>query len=434
MEQVRIFKRCLLYACLVTLAVTASAESTPPQARLTPAAIIERLAAASEPLGLELFTEGALLLSGAETEELPALKREIGNLIAEARSELNGINDRKELAEELLLYLHRRLLMTYRERQTRVDVLLREGSYNCVSSAVIYAVMAKAFSLQVEGVRTPDHAFCRVLIDGRAGEAVDVETTSPFGFDPGSRREFKDHFGRVTGYTYVPPQNTAGRRRAGEKELLALILYNRSAFASETGGYARALSPAVDAYALLADGESRERLLVAISNLASFYGIERRYDEGTSFLRAALASYGPEPSLSRLQADLLHNWAVELIDAGDYAGARSLLDRALSASELSEPAWRLLAVYALQKQAREASRRDYWQAAEVIRKGLERVGRVDELLQSYEAYAHNQAAVLIRRGDLAEARRVLSEALTVMPESRRLQSDVARLEELPEPG
>ncbi|NIM05099.1 MAG: hypothetical protein GTN65_05665, partial [Armatimonadetes bacterium] len=87
--------------------------------------------------------------------------------------------DPRERAEAALAFMHRKLLKRYDERQTGIHVLLAQGSYNCVSSGVVYAVLLKALGLKVWGVRTSDHAFCRV----QAGEqAFDVETTSPFGF------------------------------------------------------------------------------------------------------------------------------------------------------------------------------------------------------------------------------------------------------------
>ena len=59
------------------------------------------------------------------------------------------------------------------------------------------------------------------------GQQIDVETTNPFGFNPGARKDFTDSFGKVTGFAYVPPGNYSDRRSIGEKELLSLILYNR---------------------------------------------------------------------------------------------------------------------------------------------------------------------------------------------------------------
>jgi tetratricopeptide (TPR) repeat protein len=427
MKYSRCDRRLILLACLL-VAIAALPAAAASEARITPLEIVRKLSAAASAqnqVSLEMFIDAALLFSGVREEELPALRTEIFDLTAAARRELGGITEQEQLAEEILLYLHRHVLLAYRERQTRLDVLIREGSFNCVSSAVLYAVLAKAFSLPVAGVRTPDHAFCRVT----AGErAIDVETTSPFGFDPGSRREFKDHFGTVTGYTYVPPQNAADRRLTGESGLLALILYNRSAFASESGDYVQALAPAVDAYSLLGDAESRERLLVAVSNLASYYGLKRRYAEGTSFLRDAVERFGPAPALDRLQADLVYNWAIELIDGGDIPGGLSLLERARATGELEEASWRRLFVYAYQKQALAASRQNYGQAAEIILEAIQQVGREGELLRSFEVYAHNQASGLIAADDYPAARRVLLEALRVIPDSRLLAGDIRKLD------
>ncbi len=172
----------------------------------------------------------------------------------------------------------------YDERQTRLDVLLATGRFNCVSSAVLYGLLARSLGLEFRAVQTPDHAFIRVL----RTKGWDVETTNPYGFDPGSRREFTDSFGRVTGYSYVPPGQYSRRKELGDKGLLALILYNRNAYDTEAGRYLEALQPAVDAHALRRDAESAraagpvlpERGLLSTA-------MAGRYEEGVGFLDEA---------------------------------------------------------------------------------------------------------------------------------------------------
>ena len=63
--------------------------------------------------------------------------------------------------EALLVFLHGPdgVLRKYRASQTRVDILLDEGSFNCVSSALVYYVLARGLGMAVGAVGTRDHAF-----------------------------------------------------------------------------------------------------------------------------------------------------------------------------------------------------------------------------------------------------------------------------------
>jgi hypothetical protein len=272
------FARCgALAAALFALAVwPAAGQQTAggSEVRLEAASGVRALAQAGEPLSLEGFIQAALLFSGASPGDSAAARQALAGHFAALRQAVGRSAGPRTRAEKALSYMHEAILKRYEEKQTRLDVLLRNGGFNCVSSAVLYAALLKSLDLRVWGVRTIDHAFCRV----QAGsEAYDVETTSPFGFEPGRRTEFTDSFGKVTGFTYVPPSNYRDRRDIGERELLALILYNRAAFLTERGAYFEAAPVAVDAYALLGDTESRQRLVTTLHNLASSLAMAGRF-------------------------------------------------------------------------------------------------------------------------------------------------------------
>jgi tetratricopeptide (TPR) repeat protein len=388
-----------------------------------PSGLASSLAAAREPLELSALVQGALEFSGAAGVELEAARLRVLSLIERADRATEGAVSPKERAERLLSFLHSELFRTYDERQTRLDILLSEGSYNCVSSAVLYAILARSQGLEVRGVRTPDHAFIRV----QAGAAAyDVETTSPYGFEPGSRKEFTDSFGRVTGYSYVAPTNYSRRTEIGERGLLALILYNRMALATDRQAYSQALAPAVDAYALLGDAESRERLSTALLNQASWHGLAGEYPSGARFLSAASRLY-PDPRLPRLLEDLLHNWAVSLIETRRLEEAAALVDERRALGELAETEWRSLSVTIIQLRAQEAARTDFARAADLARDGLERIGPNPALQTAYEAYVHNQAVSLLKAGQPAEALQAVRQALRQAPGSTLLKNDEALL-------
>jgi tetratricopeptide (TPR) repeat protein len=268
-------------------------------------------------------------------------------------------------------------------------------------------------------VRTSDHAFCRV----QAGDqAFDVETTSPFGFDPGTRKEFTDNFGGVTGYSYVPPSNYRDRRDIGEKELLGLILFNRTAFASERRDYRGAVPPAVDAYALLENEESRERLITSLLNLASWYGMSGRFGEALEFLDQAAERHGDD-RLDALRRDLMHNWVLSLIQKGSFVEAERLLDTHRSGGQLIESEWKELTVYLYQVRAQKLAPGDYGGAARLILEGLNKVGSDQGLAKSYEVYIHNSVVTLVRNELYDQALAVLEEALLQLPASGVLLKD-----------
>jgi tetratricopeptide (TPR) repeat protein len=94
-----------------------------------------------------------------------------------------------------------------------------------VSSALFYIILAASVNLDVGAVMTHDHAF--VTLNVGNGALVDIETTNRYGFDPGSRIEFRNDFGRITGYAYVEPQHYMDRASISQLELISLILLNR---------------------------------------------------------------------------------------------------------------------------------------------------------------------------------------------------------------
>ncbi|MDR3139754.1 MAG: hypothetical protein LBT95_08805 [Treponema sp.] len=187
----------------------------------------------------------------------------------------------RERGEYILTFMHRRLLKSYVERQTRLDIILSDGRYNCVSSAVLYMILAVSAGLEAEGVMTRDHAFVTVRV-GR--EFIDVETTNPYGFDPGSRREFHDGFGRVTGFVYVPARNYRERFPITQLELISLILSNRIAELESRNRFDEAVPLAADRAALLS-GRSRNRDTAFFTDPEKDL-LDRLFNYGSSLIRA----------------------------------------------------------------------------------------------------------------------------------------------------
>jgi len=70
---------------------------------------------------------------------------------------------------------------SYDADQARLTEIFARGTFNCVSSALLYVVAARAFQLPVRGVFTKNHAFVELDPEG-TDRRIDVETTNPRGF------------------------------------------------------------------------------------------------------------------------------------------------------------------------------------------------------------------------------------------------------------
>lgn len=419
------------------------------------------------------------MLSGAAAERVPELVQRvedhIGAVGTYAGTSAGTDVGEYELGERVLAYMHENVLSRYEELQTRIDILLVSGRFNCVSSAVMYAILARSVGLSVAGISTTDHAFCAVVTrDG----LVDVETTTEHGYDPGSRKEFSDAFGRITGYTYVPPSNYAQRTQLDEKGLLALILQNRVSRLEAAMRFSESVPLAVDRYALRPTDSVREDMYREFTNYAALLNEQRRYEAGSAFLELAIAEHGDSQQFDSVRNILAYNAVIAVMNDGDLPAARRLIAEAVRQGRL-EPAsadslremvvQRELAVLMDQLSFNELVDRlgSMWEAEEIDQEiyrtfgaaayGREAGRRADTdgflaaaalladvpaplrdhpdlvrarsvYLYNYAADAHNEFARHFNAGNVDKAAKVLAEALENAPESTLLKRDQAALQ------
>jgi hypothetical protein len=253
----------------------------------------------------------------------------------------------KERGGYILSFMHKKFLKRYSVNQTRMDTLLANGSYNCVSSAVFYTILASAAGLKTHGVVTRDHAFVTVET---GEETIDVETTNPYGFDPGNRQEFHDAFGRATGFAYVPARNYRDRTGVDAGELVSLILHNRISDLESRGRFAEAVPLAVNRAALLSSSDRtvyseffddpRTILLDRIFHYAALLLWAGKEPEILEWADLAEAKY---PALERWQGILfgaLNNGLAKLIRNNRFEEGRGFLDA--NESRLSSENYRRL--------------------------------------------------------------------------------------------
>jgi tetratricopeptide (TPR) repeat protein len=121
----------------------------------------------------------ALVASGVPDARVPAVRARVAAALDLARAAARGGATDQERGDRLLRALHGTVLRRYAETQSRVDVAVDTGEFNCLSSAVLFVVAADGLLPRPRGMISRTHAFARVDV---AGRVADVETTTAEGF------------------------------------------------------------------------------------------------------------------------------------------------------------------------------------------------------------------------------------------------------------
>ena len=131
------------------------------------------------------------LLSEAQVADF---RRRLDDFVARVRPEVERENDPWQRGFVLHKAMQRDLLdndqadatlSNYVWAQSALSPIFETGRFNCISSAILFGVLARAFDFQVDGVVMQTHAFIQLTLPGGAsGEArvVEVETTSRTGY------------------------------------------------------------------------------------------------------------------------------------------------------------------------------------------------------------------------------------------------------------
>jgi tetratricopeptide (TPR) repeat protein len=445
--------------------------------RINPEPFYEWLGGANEPLTVDLLIDASLRASDASEEKIKTATARINEAIQEMKDGIASEWDERQKAEYVLMFLHKNLFRVYDEFQTRVDRVMEDGSYNCVSSAVLYMIFLRSIGIPVIGIGTEDHAFCAAILPGGN---IDVETTSVYGFDPGKKTEFHDAFGNVTGYSYVPPSNYSARSELSERQLLALILQNRISLLESKKRYEDALELAVDRYAVAPGVSTKNHLYRGAINYAALLNERKEYAQAIDFLTRFVDTHGWSDSVRDIYGILHYNRVVLFIQSGAFEEAIETLSRLEVASWIepevvkslrSQVAERILAKelpvltpdegfellgvlrddglvsperytdYAIMLVSTEAEEfaasGDFLAAAAVIDQAIGGLGSDRRLIAARDAYrynfaveAHNTFAGLFNNGKYTEAKKLLAESIERVPDSDILHQDMTLLERI----
>jgi hypothetical protein len=436
--------------------------------RLVPDSRIPDEASKAAVMDSGIFARVALVASGANEADMPALLARLDSLSSDLAKRLPSDSDEAAKAEAVLSFLYERTLSRYSEFQTRVDVALNTGEYNCVSSAILFSFLAKSAGLKVEGVETPLHAFCTVETGGKK---IDVETTNPYGFDPGARKELPSEIAAQKRYVLVPRNKYANRKPIDDRRLIALVYNNRISLLERKGGFEDAVSLAVDAWKLQDGQVPQKDLADRFSNYAVSLSRANRDPEGLDFIGTVTGLWGDYPGYREYAASAVGKMLNGLTQKNDYAGAFALLSAraylldpatyadmnrdttfnylrfSIDSLSLADALAKIdssrnslgagdrekLLTYSYSREAERIASSGKWlDASAVLDAALRELPGQADLVrqrtvyrQNYAIEIHNKAVAAYNSGDIETVKALLDEGLAVMPDSALLKNDLA---------
>lgn len=460
----------LLFALILSAASINAQTYTFP--RISPDPLILEIKNYSNPLPADIYLIAAIYLSGADDTAVNQSIETVNSLLSQFQNELSAIHDPYERSRILLQLLHTKLFTSYSELQTKLDVLLSNGVFNCVSSAVLYTYFARMFQLEVKGSATADHAFCSVIING---ESIDVETTTVHGFDPGMKVEFTDNFGSTTGYAYVPPGDYTNRFDVDDFYMLSYILQNRIVVLQRNHKYYQSVSLAVDRYFLLKDETSSTEMFLEFQNYISLLNNQKSYEEGIAFIAYIVKNLGNKDFFKEHSDTLVHNLYLQAMNSGDLSLAASYLDEygPLISEPLRESLISSMAALEINSLLQNAeyefaekiiyekyesgiiSEPEYKQFISIlysnisiiiaanegnldayiyVQEGIALAGKTSFLtkassvhLQNAVIDIHNKFVVAYNNADYSQAEKIVREGLELFPGNSRLKSDLRKI-------
>jgi len=176
-------------------------------------------------LNIQSYYDGFLIASSITNESnFLYYKDKIDEIRIRAIENMLEHNDKSDYdkGKILLKWLYSSgILKKYYQSATLAGQMLDNGSYNCLSSTILYTLLATELGLNVYAVFTPNHSFA--VIKTEKG-SIDIETTVEYGFDPGVKEV--EQFENQQRIVYVPKTNYGNRTPVDLNFLIASLYAN----------------------------------------------------------------------------------------------------------------------------------------------------------------------------------------------------------------
>lgn len=268
------------------------------------------------------FSEACLIAGGVtDPSDRKKYLDRLDTIEADARKATAGSKSVAEDGERLLKFLHAGpMAKGYKPLQTDLHTLLDTGTFNCVSSAVLYTVMGQRLGIDVRAVELPQHVFS-VLV--RRGRPIDVETTSAAGFDLDPMR--RDGPAQVN-------RPREWRREVGPPGLAGIVAYNHGVLLARQRHFAESIRAYLLALGLDPDNKDAARYLVSdFVRWAADLAKGGKCEKALAAVAVGRELAPTEPAFQKFTEELCDAWAQDYIDREDWTGAAQVYRRGLRA-------------------------------------------------------------------------------------------------------
>lgn len=419
----------------------------------------------------------------AETAEGQLIMEQYRQLVEEVRTKTYQRMTSAERGEAVLRLMYRDVLKKYVLTESSITALFQEGQYNCVSATLLYVALAKEAGLETVIYKTTDHSFCAIKTEDRL---IEVETTNPYGFDPGTKKAIPAQKKGATSWAVIPQRYYNNKQIISDRVLASLVGGNISTLAMKRNDYALAVPLSIARYEFTykedttAAKEVKREFDVVATNYVSHLQRQGRPLAALKWMAAALAQWESSDIWQDCIDVVVHNSVVSYLNQSKveqaqeiYAGwSQRLTERTREEVALNifigtmdagtkdvEPAQALAFLRTMEQHpaastikgaAKLKENREYvWQsqvkalvdqqqfleAAAVARQGAQSLGTSKLLsnlekqcLNNHAVTVHNKYAALFNQGRYQEALEVVQQGLMEVPGNRTLQADMTKVQ------
>lgn len=406
----------------------ASLAKVSPQGNLEPVAaelqLLDDIAAGN--LTDRQLADAFLIASGEnDVEARKNHLKQIDQLTSELRKATAG-QELMAKGDTILKTLHSGAMSAgYETKQSSLSVLLETKKFNCVSSTVLFALLARRLGLKVEGLEFPGtsyssgHVFA-IVVDGE--KRIDVETTNADGFN--SRAKIA-----ASGATAFGQEDITRGHKIDMKGLLLSTFNNRATEAGRSGQLAEAMRLRLMMLAVAPENvDAQDGFTGVFVNWIADRIKAEKYEQAVIVGRLGMQLAPECRDLKNNLQTAFERWARDEILAGRDAEALQMLIAADQEWPNAEYDRLQLEVYELVAQDKR-DKSGYSDAIAVIEQGFTvAVGKTKEKLNDLKVSyirRHSQAELEAKHYDAAAA--VLQVATQKSPDNRELLEGVEYL-------
>ncbi len=342
-------------------------------------------------------------------------------------------------AEKLNEYMYEACLDKYKSLQTRVDEMLLAGTYNCVSSSILYLALAKYYGIDARVQRTPQHAFITIY---DSNNKIDVETTNPYGFNPGRTKYIGETSNGSKKYAQIPKTHYSNRKELSQRMAITLIASNLCNDYDKKQKYEIAIPLSIASYNFVnkEKQEARELLDILVMNYVNSLDRKKCSEDALEYLDNVIEKFGMTDFIRNNYSVHAYNSIVLYVNNQDYEAAKVSYEKHKQ-YVLPDTQNRINNLILQEEYCNKIYNfmisDNYYDALSLCNEAFallpnnQAIAKVkSNVLQNFCIYIHNSVQPFISNGNYSEVLEILESALEINPNSSLIKKDIKQVQQL----